>query len=124
MSSSTQLSARTFCTFAGEFSPFYGQGLFIGKALDHGYCFGRVLERPARSGSPGRRLQDARACGPCGFRERTAAGGHAAVSSDGHVSHDADRFASARARRETDAPDNRSAGTVFPVRCENSADVG
>jgi hypothetical protein len=41
--------------------------------------------------------------------------GHAAASTDGHVSHDADRFASTRLRRAAAARDVRSAGTASPV---------
>jgi len=40
---------------------------------------------------------------------------HAAGLTDGHVSQDADRFASTRVRRAAAARDVRSAGTVSPV---------
>jgi hypothetical protein len=46
---------------------------------------------------------------------RSALHGHAAASTDGHVSHDADRFASTRLRRAAAARDVRSAGTASPV---------
>ena len=46
---------------------------------------------------------------------RSALRGHAAASTDGHVSHDADRLASTRARRAAAARDVRSAGTASPV---------
>jgi hypothetical protein len=42
-------------------------------------------------------------------------GRHAAALKDGHVSHDADRLASARARRAAAVRDVRSAGTASPV---------
>ena len=48
-------------------------------------------------------------------KARSALGGHAAVSSDGHVSQAADRLTSARARRAATAPDVRCAGTASPV---------
>jgi hypothetical protein len=46
---------------------------------------------------------------------RSALRGHAAASTDGHLSHDADRFASTRVRRAAAARDVRSAGTASPV---------
>jgi hypothetical protein len=46
---------------------------------------------------------------------RSALHGHAAASTDGHVSHDADRFASTRLRRAAAAREVRSAGTASPV---------
>jgi hypothetical protein len=46
---------------------------------------------------------------------RSAARGHAAAVSDGHVSQDADRLASTRAWRAAAARDVRSAGTASPV---------
>jgi hypothetical protein len=51
-------------------------------------------------------------------RVETAASGpgaHAAALSDGHVSQDADRLASTRARRAATARDSRSAGIASPV---------
>src|SRR5712692_2498133 len=57
---------------------------------------------------------DARARAPWSER-RSALHGHAAASTDGHVSHDADRFASPRVRRAAAARDLRSAGTASPV---------
>jgi hypothetical protein len=51
----------------------------------------------ARSGSPSARLEHTSARGP--WSERWSAWGHAAALSDGHVSQDADRFASTRACR-------------------------
>ena len=46
---------------------------------------------------------------------RSALHGHATASMKGHVSHDADRFASTRVRRAATARDVRSAGTASPV---------
>ena len=46
---------------------------------------------------------------------RSALGRHAAALTDGHVSQDADRLASTRARRAAAARDVRSAGTASPV---------
>jgi hypothetical protein len=57
---------------------------------------------------------DARARAPWSER-RSALHGHATASTDGHVSHDADRFASRRVRRAAAARDVRSAGTAYPV---------
>ena len=66
--------------------------------------------RCSRQSSP-----DARARRSPGSEERSAFRGHAAASRDGHVSHDADRFASARVRRAVAARAVRSAGTASPV---------
>ena len=52
--------------------------------------------------------------GPSSER-RSAARRHAAALSDGHVSQDADRLASTRARRAAAARDVRSVGTPSPV---------
>src|SRR5437016_9033347 len=46
---------------------------------------------------------------------RTALYGHAAASTDGHLSHAAARFAATRVRRAAAARDVRSAGTASPV---------
>ena len=57
--------------------------------------------------------------GPVGFvcwsEQQSALHGHAAASTDGHVSHDADRLASMRVRRAAAARNVRSAGTASPV---------
>jgi hypothetical protein len=56
--------------------------------------------------------------GPVGSpwsERRSALHGHAAASTDGHLPHDADRFASTRVRRAAAARDVRSAGTASPV---------
>ena len=56
--------------------------------------------------------------GPAGApwsERRSALHGHAAALTDGHVAHDADRFASTRVRRAAAARDLRSAGTASPV---------
>ena len=47
--------------------------------------------------------------------QRSALAGHAAASTDGHLSHDADRLASPRVRHAAAARDIRSAGTASPV---------
>ena len=58
---------------------------------------------------------------PQGARAREAVGerwsalGHAAALRDGHLSQDANRLASARARRAAAARDLRSVGTASPV---------
>jgi hypothetical protein len=70
----------------------------------------------AWSRSSGCGLQDARDRGRCGRKARSAVGGHAALSSDGHVLQAADRLASARARRAAAAPDDRCAGPHLPCR--------
>jgi hypothetical protein len=65
----------------------------------------------ARSGSLGDRLEARE------FAIATAVSsrGHAAALSDGHVSQDADRLASTRARRAAAARDVSSPGTASPV---------
>src|SRR3974377_1998291 len=108
----TELSPRTFCTFAREFSPFTARGCSWATS-DSGDGFGRVVERPHDPFPPSPRKRT----GPRALRScvPSAVGGHAAVSRDGHVRQAADRLAPARARRAVSAPDARSAGTASPV---------
>jgi hypothetical protein len=51
---------------------------------------------------------DARAGGSTWSKQRSTLHGHAAASTDGHLSHDADRLASTRVRRATAARDGRA----------------
>ena len=91
----------------------YGQGLFHGQPLTPETVSAvPSSDRVVRFSRP----SPPRHTGPRGLRRRgrSAVGGHATVSSDGHVSQAADLLASARARRAAAAPDVRSAGTVSP----------
>jgi len=108
----SELSPRTFCTFAREFSPFTARGCSWATS-DSGDGFGRVVERPHDPFPPSPQKRT----GPRALRScvPSAVGGHAAVSRDGHVRQAADRLAPARARRAVSAPDVRSAGTASPV---------
>jgi hypothetical protein len=110
-----ELSARTFCTFPREFSSFRRNGAAKGRVTlisdtflpsTRATCGPLVL--PA---SP----LDARARGVPVVGMASALHGHAAASTDGHLSHDADRLASTRVRRAAVARDVRSAGTASPV---------
>ena len=107
-----ELSPRTFCTFAREFSPFTARGCSWATS-DSRDGFGRVVERPHDPFPPSPQKRT----GPRALRScvPSAVGGHAAVSRDGHVRQAADRLAPARARRAVSAPAVRSAGTASPV---------
>jgi hypothetical protein len=70
--------------------------------------------RPTRVRWSGAPREDTSARGPRSERP-SRVGCHAAALRDGHVSHDADRLASTRARRAAAVRDVRSAGTASPV---------
>ena len=74
-----------------------------------------LLADRARSGFPRGRLEVHVCAGPRGRNGGHQAGHAAAALTDGHVSHNADRLASTRARRAATARDIRSAGTASPV---------
>lgn len=110
----TRLSSRTFWTFVREFSPFKGRR---GRSM--------IGEADPRHGSGSSTLGTA--CGPVSPRSprgarvhesrRRSGGqqpGHATALSDVHVSQDADRLASTRARRPAAERAVRSAGTACP----------
>jgi hypothetical protein len=125
--SASSLTCRTTsCCFAGDSMPSYvhghsalfrassrrsgGKGLLTGGDADPGHGSAHLLVRRTAPGFPGF------ATGRTGpWRPRGRNDGHAAASTDEHVAHDADRFASTRARRTAAARDVRSAGTVSPV---------
>ena len=107
-----ELSPRTFCTFAREFSPVRQQGPTDGSATLNPETVSACLLVPAQSDRPGSRLRT-NAVGSRG--SRSAGSGHAAASLDGHVSQNADRLSSRRDRRATIARDIRSAGTASPI---------
>src|SRR5207253_1910504 len=89
------------------------EGLLSGSDSDPGQGSVRLLVRravPVLRESP----RDARARRVRSER-RSALHGHAAASTDGHFSYDADRLASTRVRRAAAARDVRSAGTASPV---------
>jgi hypothetical protein len=65
-----ELSPRTFCTFACEFSPLTATGCSW-AAFDPGQLFSSCARATALSDSPGRRLNDVRARGACGRRRRS-----------------------------------------------------
>ena len=73
------------------------------------------LVRRAAPGSPDFASRRTGPLGSSWSEERSALAGHAAASTDGHLSHDADRLASPRVRRAAAARDIRSAGTASPV---------
>ena len=111
--SAAELSPRTFCTFGREFSPFRQQ-----EPTDEAATLISDIVRPVYSGRPrcpilaavaSRRTRSAPSEGGL------ARSGQAAASLDGHVSQNADRFASRRDRRAAFARDARSAGTASPV---------
>jgi hypothetical protein len=107
-----ELSARTFCTFAREFSSISGKG----RPRENDADPDTVL--PVYSSD--RAIRSSEAVAPDewarGTRGRKAVRpGHAAASTDGHVAHDADRLASPRVRRAAAARAVRSVGTASPV---------
>src|SRR4029453_13771876 len=119
-----ELSSWTFCTFPRELSPFRRQGTATWqRPFDprHGSAF--ALVRRAVPSSSRLRLQTHAPVGTPGSERRSAHRGHAAASTDGHVSHLAARFASRRVRRAAAARALRSAGTVPPVPKYFSAGV-
>src|SRR5262249_9456003 len=85
-----------------------GTGLLTGCGPYPAHGSAHLVLRRALPVFPGF-AADARACGVPSER------GHSAASTDGHVTHVADRFASMRARCAAAAPDVRSADTVPPV---------
>jgi len=112
----SELSLQTFCTFPREFSSFRQPGAVARNDSDPDTglsIYSRDVRSPVSHASP----PDARSReGPVPWpKQRSALHGHAAASTDGHVSHDANRLASARVRRAAAARDRRSADTVSPV---------
>jgi hypothetical protein len=110
------LSAATFCSLSHEFSSFADSAV--------GGC--RLRSRAPRSPCSrrangqfalyyGARLEAEGPQIPGAVSSRWFFGAHAATSVERHLSHEADRLASQRARRAATAPDFRSAGTVGPV---------
>lgn len=109
-----ELSPRTFCTFPREFPSIRRQGSAVGHNSDPRQGSVHLLVRRASRFSR-HRLQTHGPVGSPSSEPRSALHGHATASMKGHVSHDADRFASTRVRRAATARDVRSAGTASPV---------
>ena len=104
----------TFWSFAREFSPFTARDGDWAATLSPDTVLPSI--RPTATIQSVRpSLPEARAYRAPWSKGPSTTGGHAAASSDGHVSHNADRFASPRARRAVAALDVRSADTASPV---------
>jgi hypothetical protein len=107
-----------------EFSPF-GPAGSAGRSpspMSTQFCRSVRATRRARSVRRVRREADASTRGPWSERPQRVRR-HAAALRDGHVLHDADRLASARARRAAAVRDLRLAGTASPVPAYISSGV-
>ena len=92
-----ELSARTFCTFAREFSSSSRQGGPQESDADPGHGSGRLRGRPNDPLLTGSLLQTRGPAGPV-VGTRSALPDQAAASIEGHVPQTAERLASTRAR--------------------------
>jgi len=112
---------RTFWTFAREFSSFrrgkdgYGSATLIPDTVVPVYSCDRAVRFSGAFASGCARVPV--------IGRRSALGGHAAASTDGHVWQAADRLASTRAWRAAAARDVKSAGTASPVPKDISSGV-
>ena len=118
-----ELSTRTSCTFAREFSSFQAAMAATGERRCPGHGSARLLGRPRDPLLRGRRLQTRGPRDPVVGR-RSGRPGHAAASTDGQVAHDAERLASPRVRRAASARAVSSVGTASPVPKYISASGG
>jgi hypothetical protein len=110
-----ELPPRTFCTFSREFSSFRQHRIANGRAtlIPDTVPPSSLVRRGPRFSRL--RLQTHGPVGSSWSEGRSALVGHAAASTDGHLSHDAVRLASTCVRRAAAARDIRSAGTASPV---------
>jgi hypothetical protein len=110
-----ELSPRTFCTFCASSRHSGGTGLLTGSDPDSGHGSAHLTRATCGPRFSRLRLQTHGSVRSSWSEGWSVLAGHAAASTDGHLSHDADRLASTRVRRAAAARDVRPAGTASPV---------